>query len=380
MAKAATQPTCALLLTGGGARAAYQVGVLKAIASLYPRNHAIPFPIICGTSAGAINATAIACYASCFHLGVRKLEWVWKNFRINQVYRTDSVGVFGHLISNIMANFKADYAYKKPVSLLDNSPLRGLLEQVLEYKRIDRNILSGALKALSVTASCYTTGDSISFFQDNQLRHGWQRARRKGVPTIINNQHLLASSAIPGIFPSVRINQAYYGDGSVHQLAPLSPAVHLGADKLFVIGVEKPQTSPIKPNPTHHPSLATVAGHLLDTVFADTLNSDLERLHRVNSTLDKVSFRELDNLDLKRIETLVINPSHDFRRIALEYFEQMPLTTRALLRLFGVHKRSESSLVSYLLFDKGYCQKLIELGYQDGLAQKTQIKSFLQPR
>ncbi|TAA43777.1 patatin-like phospholipase family protein [Corallincola spongiicola] len=377
VATSSQPPTCALLLTGGGARAAYQVGVLKAIASLYPRNHAIPFPIICGTSAGAINGTALACYASCFHLGIRKLEWVWKNFRINQVYRTDLWGVFGHLLQNIMSNFQADYAYKRPVSLLDNAPLRELLEFVLDFKRIDRNIINGALKALTVTASCYTSGDSICFFQEGQNRAGWQRARRSGVPTIINPQHLMASSAIPGIFPSVRINQAYFGDGSVHQLAPLSPAVHLGADKLFVIGVEKPMATQYRPKPAHHPSIATVAGHLLDTVFADTLNSDLERLHRINNTLSKISPEQRDDLQLREIETLVINPTHDFRQVAAECYSQLPLTIRSMLKLIGVNRHSESSLVSYLMFEQSYCQQLIEIGYQDGIAQQKNIRDFL---
>jgi NTE family protein len=379
LVKTAKEPTCALLLTGGGARAAYQVGVLKAIASLYPRNHSIPFPVICGTSAGAINSTALACYASCFHLGVKKLEWVWKNFKTKQVYRSDFLGVFGHLANNILANFQADYAYKRPVCLLDNAPLRDLLEFVLDFRRIDRNIINGSLKALTVTASCYTSGDSICFYQDGAHKHGWHRARRRGISTIINTQHLLASSAIPGIFPSVRINQAYFGDGSVHQLAPLSPAIHLGADKLFVIGVEKPgsQQSQVNKKPEHHPSLATVAGHLLDTIFSDTLNSDLERLRRINKTLDLLCQSDEQNSKLRKIETLVINPSKDFRLIASEFFNEMPLTIRTMLKLIGINRRSESSLVSYLLFEQAYCQKLIELGYKDGLAKESEIRHFL---
>jgi len=226
-----------LVLTGGGARAAYQVGVLSAIARFMPRNHGTPFPIICGTSAGAINSTALACYASCFHLGVKKLEWIWKNLNTNRIYHSDAPRVFGHIIRGMAASFQADYANKTARSLLNNNPLRELLNDVIDFKRIDANILRGYLSAISVTASSYSNGNSISFYQSESTISPWFRAKRKGIPDQITSEHLMASAAIPMVFPSIKLQQEHYGDGSIHQLSPLSPAIHLGAEKLFIVGV-----------------------------------------------------------------------------------------------------------------------------------------------
>jgi NTE family protein len=283
-----TNKKVALLLTGGGARAAYQVGVLKALAQHYPRNSKIPFEIICGTSAGAINATGLACYASCFHLGVKKIEWVWRNFHTHQVYYSDYLRLGWHLLRGFLSAFQADYANKRPVSLLDNKPLRLLLHNIVDLQRIDRNIQGGYLSSVSVTASSYNTGDSITFFQGNDAKE-WRRAKRCGQKTLLGIHHLLASAAIPLVFPSVRIHQHYYGDGSVNQLSPLSAPIHLGADKILIIGLEQPRAQDLTNAMPHHPGLATVAGHLLDTIFSDTLNADLERMHRINKTIDTLN-------------------------------------------------------------------------------------------
>ena len=203
----------ALLLTGGGARAAYQVGVLKAIAQQFPRSSKLPFQIISGTSAGAMNGIAMACYASCFHLGVKKLEWIWRNFHTSQVYYADYPRVFRQLLRGAFSAFQADYANKQPVSLFDNKPLRQMLTKVLDLKRIDRNIMGGYLSSFSVTASCYNNGDSITFFQSDKAQE-WRRAKRCGQRTLLGVQHLMASAAIPLVFPTVRIHQQYFGDGS----------------------------------------------------------------------------------------------------------------------------------------------------------------------
>ncbi|WP_206483946.1 patatin-like phospholipase family protein [Thalassotalea sp. G2M2-11] len=369
----------ALVLTGGGARAAYQVGVLSAIAKFSPRNRPIPFPIICGTSAGAINTTALACYASCFQLGVKKLEWVWKNLTTSRIYHSDPYRVSSHILKAMMASFQADYANKTPRSLLNNAPLRSLLNEVVDYKRIDNNIRKNFLSAVSVTTSSYTSGDSISFFQSESTIKPWFRAKRRGIPSLINSHHLLASAAIPLVFPSVKILNEHYGDGSVHQLSPLSPAIHLGGEKLFVIGVEQPR-EPLHPreNNPHPPTTATIAGHLLDGIFSDTLQSDLERMHRVNNTLSLIEPEQQQAHEgLKKIDSFVINPSHDFNAIAVEYYHQLPLTIRTLLRSMGIANDPESSIISYLLFDKHYCRHLIQLGYDDALAQEQRIREYL---
>lgn len=370
----------ALVLTGGGARAAYQVGVLSAISKFVPRNHGIPFPILSGTSAGAINTTSLACYASCFQLGVKKLEWAWKNFNISSIYHSEPTKVYSHISRGMLASFQADYANKSPRSLLNNAPLRILLNQILDFKRIDNNIARGYLSAVSITASSYSNGDSISFYQSDGNTEPWSRAKRRGKITQLNTEHLMASAAIPMVFPSVKIKDQHFGDGSVHQLSPLSPAIHLGAKKIFVIGVDQPK-EPIrlKENNPHPPSAATIAGHLLDSIFSDTLHSDLERMARINETLKLISAQNRQaNEGLQHIDSFVINPSHDFNAIAAKYYHDLPLSIRLLLRGAGIGNNSESSIISYLLFEKNFCGELIKLGFSDAMEQEQTIRNFLE--
>lgn len=365
----------ALVLGGGGARAAYQIGVLKAIVQFYPRNHGIPFKIVCGTSAGAINATSLATHASCFHLGVRKLEWVWRHIHADQVYQASIGGALSHLGKMALKGVQSDGASRSPGSLFNSTPLRCLLNELISFERIDRNINSGALEAVSLDASCYDNSQSITFFQGHSLIENWQRARRSGQRTRLNADHLLASSAIPLVFPSVRLNQEYYGDGSVHQLAPLSSPIHLGADKIMVINLESPHK--VQPRELeHHPKTATIAGHLLDTIFSDTLNSDLERLERINSTLSLIPDESRKDLPLKQIETLVIKPSEDLSLIASRYFQDMPFAIKMMIKALGINEHSDSSIGSYLLFEQSYCSALINLGYEDAMCQIDDIKTF----
>jgi len=365
----------AILLTGGGARAAYQVGVLKAIAQQYPRNSKIPFQIICGTSAGAINGTAIACYASCFQLGVKKLEWVWKNFHTGQVYYSDYIRATWHLLRGFLSAFQADYANHKPVSMLDNKPLKILLNNMLDLKRLDRNIMGGYLDSVSVTASCYNSGDSITFFQSRNASE-WQRSRRCGQRTLLGIHHLMASAAIPLVMPSVRINQQYFGDGSVNQLAPLSAPIHLGADRILIVGLEQPRRREHLQQMPHHPNLSTIAGHLLDSIFSDTLNADLERMQRVNKTLETLQQHNIET-ELKPVHSYLINPSVNFNALASEHFLALPMAIRSLLRNIGIKQHSDSSLASYLLFEKNFTKRLIELGYQDAMVQMDDLMTFL---
>lgn len=363
----------ALILTGGGARAAYQIGVLKAIASKLPRNQKSPFKVICGTSAGAINAVSMACYASCFHLGVKKTEWVWKNFTTSQVYDCNWLNVFGYLARNYVSKYQKSQI-NRATSLLNNKPLSNLLSELVDFKRIDRNILSGHLDAISIAASSYSDGDSISFFQSSQSDE-WSRAKRRGVKTVLTSRHLMASAAIPLVFPCVKIGNDFFGDGSIHQLSPLSPAIHLGADKILIIGVEQPRQDKYAKDPEFHPNSATITGHLLDTIFTDSLNSDLERMQRINNTISHTSEAKAG---LKKVDSLLINPSRNFNSIASKHYHNMPSAIKFLLRLVGVTKNSESALISYLMFEKPFTEELIALGYQDGLDRIDEILAFLE--
>jgi len=367
----------ALLLSGGGARGAYQVGVLKAIATFYPRNHTIPFPILCGTSAGAINSTALGCYAASFHLGVKKLDWIWRNMRTNHIYHSGIGHVSHHMFNNMTKWMRSELYANKPTSLLDNAPLRQLINKFIPFERLERNITNGSLHALAVTASSYQTGNSVSFYQGHESITDWHRSKRESLRGGLNSEHLMASAALPLVFPAIEVRQSFYGDGSIHQLSPLSPAIHLGADKILCIGLDSPHDQKdhtiIK-----HPSASSIAGHLLDSVFSDTLDSDIERTQRVNETIDLISPENQKSHNLRKIDTLVINPSIDINAIAQRNFSEVPWPIRRLMASIGVTKDSDSSLLSYLLFEKSYCSELIEAGYSDGITQQEKLKEFLE--
>jgi NTE family protein len=370
-----------LVLTGGGARAAYQVGVLKAIAEFLPRHAHNPFPIICGTSAGALNAAALAVNARNFRKGVRYLHNIWCSFHASQVYRTDVVGVFNNSVlwlSGLLLGSLGFHAPKR-VSLLDNSPLVELLDDVLPCEKIQENIDQGYLYALSVTASGYGSGQSVTFYQGVKDILPWKRARRIGIPTDIQIEHLLASSAIPFIFPATRINREYFGDGSMRQIAPISSALHLGATRVLMVGVNNDaDLDPSKrENIDGYPSLAQIAGHALDSIFLDSMVVDLERVRHINQLVAVMPEAMQEQLNLKHVEVLFISPSVSIEKIAAQYIKELPLTIRLLLRLVGVHQHSGTSLVSYLLSERKFCRALIDLGYRDALLQREKIIQFL---
>ena len=367
----------ALVLSGGGARAAYQIGVLKAIADILPEGMHHPFGIICGTSAGAINATALACYADNYRNAVYEIEYVWKTFSPEKVYRTDPIGVMVNA-----ARWFAGLFLPMPHranSLLDNAPLRVLLERSLKFDNVQENIDSGFLRALSVTASGYNSGHSVAFFQGSPDISSWKRFQRIGLRTRLTVQHLLASSAIPTIFPATRINREYYGDGAMRQLAPLSPALHLGAEKILVVGVSGNRSAPQVRRPTEgYPSLAQIGGHLLNSVFLDSLEYDVERLERINDSLEMIPGHVLSKhgVELRPVDCLVISPSQCLDQIASRYLKTLPLTIRFFLHGIGATRTSGSSILSYLLFERMFCNDLIALGYRDGMEVRDKIEAF----
>lgn len=369
-----------LILTGGGARAAYQVGVLKAIAEMLPRRTQNPFPVICGTSAGAFNAVTLAVYAQSFRLGAQYLEKMWKNFTAHDIYRADPLGVFNNTarwLSGLLLNGLGINKLNH-VSLLDSTPLAELLDRAMPSEKIQENIDLGVLHALSISASGYGTGQSVNFFQSAPGVQPWQRARRLGVATNIEARHILASSAIPFIFPAVLINREYFGDGSMRQIAPISPALHLGAVRVLVIGTG--QTDEKLPNRTRvddYPSLAKIAGHALDSIFLDSLEVDMERLRRINKTLDLVPDEVRRHMNMSHVDVLLISPSQSIEKIAGRHAGRLPWAIRLLLASVGAMRRNTSNLVSYLLFEKEFCRALIDLGYQDAMNRKEELMEFL---
>ncbi|MFN4064351.1 patatin-like phospholipase family protein [Azoarcus communis] len=368
----------ALVLTGGGARAAYQVGVLQALRHIRGPRPGNPFPILCGTSAGGINAAALAVYSADFNMAVRKVAWIWRNFHVDQVYRADAPALIGSGLRWGSALMTGWAVRQTPRALLDNSPLRRLLLHTLDFSAIDRAIAAGHLHALSVTASGYTSGESLAFFAAHPSVPNWRRTQRLGVRATIGVDHLLASSAIPFVFPAVRINREYFGDGSMRQLAPVSPAIHLGADRILVIGAGR-LAEEGRQRTDAYPSPAQIAGHAMSSIFLDGLAVDLERMERINATLNAFSEaqRQAAGVPLRPIETLVISPSQRLDTMAGHHRESLPTMLRLVLRGVGAMRREGSTLLSYLLFEPGFTRALMELGFEDTMARRDEVAAFL---
>ncbi|AHK16249.1 MULTISPECIES: patatin-like phospholipase family protein [Thalassolituus] len=368
-----------LILSGGGARAAYQVGVLKAIHKILPKGHYNPFDIISGTSAGAINGVALASYAENYRIGIKHLERIWMHFSCDQIYRTDFAGMSYSLMRLVRSMMIGKRFKNDPVSLLDNTPLRALLNEAIKFDQIQGAIDNGALHAIAVNCSGMESGESVSFFQGHYSITNWQRQRRVGKRTRISLDHLMASSAIPMVFPAVKLQNEYFADGAVRQLAPLSPAIHLGAEKIMVIGVSgiAHKSKIVKPN-SSYPSPAKVMGHMLNAAFLDSMEADVERMSRINRTLDKIpeAVRKKEQMELKSIQLLEINPSRSIDELAGEHAHEVPRALKMALGGSGNTGQSGSGILSYLLFSHGFCKSLIDLGYSDAMARADEIREF----
>jgi NTE family protein len=376
-------PGIALVLQGGGARAAYQVGVLKALSEILGHPVENPFPIITGTSAGAINAAVLASHADNFAHGVETLVKVWANFKPSQVYRTDFPGVARNSLKWLSAFLFGAITKNHRVSLFDNSPLAELIGRHVDLPKIAAHIESGVLRAVSVTAAGYTSGQNCAFFQAAPDVQGWRRSQRAGIRvTQLRVDHLMASSAIPFAFPALKINREFFGDGSIRQMAPCSPALHLGAQRVFVVGTAKlVKDIPARMRGDEYPSLAQIAGHAMASIFLDTLAVDIELLQRVNSTLTVVDHDKLkaSGMNLHHVDVCVACPQEPLENLAFEHVRDLPWTIRALMRSIGAMRRGGATLASYMLFDKRYCQALIEMGYQDVLKRRDEIAIFFDP-
>ena len=358
--------TVGLILPGGGARAAYQVGALKAIAELLP-NSPNPFPVIVGTSAGAVAAAVLASGAFRWRRAVAALEQVWGAFHVHHVFRVDALSTLRAGSHWLLSLLSGGTLVKPPQALFDNAPLRELLTRSIEWDNLRRSIERRDLRALALCASNYTTGASLAFFQGASDIPAWVRQQRVGRRTQLTLDHVMASLAVPFLFPPVRLPDGYYGDGAQRQLWPLSPAIHLGADRLLIVGVNDPINLGARPKvPAIEPSFGQIIGFMLDSLFMDQLHADLERINRYN-----------ENSEFRHIDSLVLIPSRDVNEIARRHAHELPRSLRILLRTLGANNAASTLLLSYLLFERGFTRELIAMGYEDARAHADQIRGFL---
>jgi NTE family protein len=389
-----------LVLTGGGARAAYQVGVLKALMDLRQAlggaDGPNPFPVLCGTSAGAINAAALACLADDMPGAVDALVRIWSGFHAGQVFRADALSMArqgAQWLSMLSVGWVMPRSrLGRPRSLLDNAPLADLLQRELPLHRLDGLLAQGHLQALAVSASSYTHGDHVTFYQAAHAMQPWTRSQRRSLPVRIDGSHLMASAAIPFVFPARRLHDPrcteWFGDGSMRQTAPISPAIHLGAQRVLVIAAGRLAEPPGEmARDGGYPSLAQIAGHAMASIFLDTLAVDIERLQRINRTLALLPLQARDAAPLRPVQALVIAPSQRLDTIAARHAGQLPSPVRAMLRGVGIGASAGegddggpaprgAALVSYLLFEAAFTQELIALGEADTLARRDEVAAF----
>ena len=347
--------------------------MLGAIAQILPERSPNPFHVISGTSAGALNAAALAAGAWRFSNAVRRLELVWKNLSSDQIYNLHS----GNLLtsaSTVVLNALSGKPSEQSRSILDNAPLGELLKRVISFRRIQRNIDIGLLDAVSITSSAYGSGESVSFYQAMKGIDDWRGPHRMGIRTTLTLEHLLASSALPLLFPAVKIGSQFYGDGAVRQLAPTSTALHLGARRLLVIGVSGNKgTTEDQELPSEAPGLMNILGHIMNSAFVDTLENDLESLRHMNDLIPFMDRRARHRIGypVHEIELLEISPSRELNQLAQEHYDELPKALSGYIKPGGA-----GSLLSLVLFEQGFCNALYDLGYRDAMAKSAEIRSF----
>lgn len=367
-----------LVLPGGGARGAYQAGALTALADI-ARSADNPFPVIMGASVGAINAAALAAGAADFKRAVMRLAELWSSLTVEQVYRTDAISVMATGAQWVASMTPlSSLGVPTPRFILDSTPLRQLVHENIDFTGIAKAIEKRALRAVGITASSYDRARAVTFYQGATDLVDWHRSRREGITTKLSADHVLASTALPVIFEAQRIGNEYYGDGSLRLTAPLSPAIHCGADRILVISVRDKPAADNPPMHASYPGLGMLSGYLLDMVFMDNLDADIERALRIDRTLSLLPPDRRALTKLRNVRILALQPSRDVRDIAREHAHEMPWSIRILLGRLGVWGR-DWRLPSYLLFTPGYCRALIDLGYRDTMARKHEIETFLDP-
>jgi len=388
---------CALVLMGGGARTAYEAGVLKAIAKMQAKEAPardgsparFPFRWLFGTSAGALNASFLASRA---HMGLPalgELASFWGKLQSHRVYNLDAPGWVR--ANRFLAGLTLARQVKRHRALLDTLPLVDTLHKAIDLTGIERSLHSGVIDVLGVTASSYTSGEHWTFCQTapNHPVQPWRRPSRRASFQPITIEHLMASSAIPFLFPAVPLwvdgHKEYFGDGSMRQLSPLSPAIQFGARRILVIGVGQPQRTGKLPSISPEPTAGTIAGHAMASVFHDTVHHDVEQAQRVSATLEQLPPEVAAALPYHAVEVVSLQPSFSIDELARKHVSDLPAATRNTLKGLGALETgtasgsSAASLASYLMFEPGFVQALIELGEHDAWRRQGELKALFQP-
>jgi NTE family protein len=368
----------ALVMSGGGARAAYQVGALRWLAKRFPT---ASVPILTGVSAGAINATFLGVHEGNFLERVEKLHQLWREIGVEDVFRVGTLGLFSHVVDSAMSLVSGGHRKPKHHGMVDTGPLQSFLERVLlaekgELTGIARNIQRGVVRAVAITAASYTTGRSVTFVQGRDVEP-WERADRVCRTCLLRVEHVMGSAALPIFFPAVKIENGYYGDGGMRLTSPLSPAVHLGAERLLAISTRHvPDLGETRMHALKgYPPAAQIFGDVMSAIFLDQFDGDALRLERINQLLENTPPEKRGNL--RKVELMLLRPSRDLGRIANDYEARLPRTFRFLTRGLGTQQTRSNDLISLVMFQSDYLQRLLELGEEDAAARAREIERFV---
>lgn len=374
------KPRLGFVLTGGGARGAYQVGILRWLAQRYPELHV---PILTGVSAGAVNATKVAAHHGTFRQAVDELTALWLELTPAKVFRVDPMTMLSTALRwGVRLVSGGTTATPDVRGFLDTTPLHALLDEVLvdiggKLPGIEYNLDRGTLEAIAIVATSYTTGQTVSFVQGRDVEP-WVRPLRRAEPTRITVDHVMASAALPIFFPAVRVGDMWFGDGGIRLIAPLSPALHLGANRLLAISTryERSVSESYAPEIIGYPPPAQVLGMLLNAVFLDLIDHDAARLERINRLLTELPPEKCDGM--RHVDLLVLRPSRDLGRLAADFEPQLPRAFRFMTRGLGTREVRSPDLLSMLMFQPDYIARLVDIGYADAEARAAEICALIE--